>query len=85
MRSNVPAAAQGSYLDKCKAGIGRCIARCNGGNKFFVGVYEGAGGGRALSDRGVKMSRLRDASVASDDFDGAEVNGSQTIRPLCGA
>ena len=46
VRSNVPAAAQASYLGKCKAEIGKCIARCNGGDKFFVGVYEGAGGGQ---------------------------------------
>lgn len=46
VRTNVPAASQATYIGKCRAEVGRCIARCKGGNKFFVGVYEGAGGGQ---------------------------------------
>ena len=45
------AAGQGpqaaSYAAKCNAEISRCVARCKGGNKVFIGVYEGAGGGQS--------------------------------------
>lgn len=44
------AAGQGSqaarYAAKCNAEIPQCVARCKGGNKVFVGVYEGTGGGQ---------------------------------------
>jgi hypothetical protein len=45
------AAGQGpqaaSYAAKCNAEISRCVARCKTGNKVFIGVYEGAGGGQS--------------------------------------
>jgi hypothetical protein len=45
------AAGQGaqaaSYAAKCNAEISRCVARCKAGNKVFIGVYEGAGGGQS--------------------------------------
>lgn len=45
------AAGQGaqaaSYAAKCNAEIPRCVARCKAGNKVFIGVYEGAGGGQS--------------------------------------
>jgi hypothetical protein len=44
------AAGQGSqaarYAAKCNAEIPQCIARCKAGNKVFIGVYEGTGGGQ---------------------------------------
>ncbi|MFO1109609.1 MAG: hypothetical protein U1E61_10535 [Bradyrhizobium sp.] len=45
------AAGQGpqaaAYAAKCNAEISRCVARCKGGNKVFIGVYDGPGGGQS--------------------------------------
>jgi hypothetical protein len=50
-KCRVWAAAQGpqaaSYAAKCNAEISRCVARCKAGNKVFIGVYEGSGGGQS--------------------------------------
>ena len=44
------AAGQGaqsaSYAAKCNAEISRCVARCKTGNKIFIGVASGPGGGQ---------------------------------------
>jgi hypothetical protein len=45
------AAGQGAqaakYSAKCNAEIPRCVARCKAGNKVFIGVFEGSGGGQS--------------------------------------
>ena len=35
-----------SYKGACSKEIGACKARCKQGQKFFLGVYSGAGGGQ---------------------------------------
>lgn len=35
-----------SYAAKCTREISACINRCKKGQKYFVGVYSGAGGGQ---------------------------------------
>jgi hypothetical protein len=39
-------AQAGSYATACAREVSACISRCKGGNKVFVGVYKGAGGGQ---------------------------------------
>lgn len=34
------------YAAKCSSEVKACIARCKAGNKVFIGVYSGAGGGQ---------------------------------------
>ena len=34
------------YAAKCSSEVKACIVRCKAGNKVFVGVYSGAGGGQ---------------------------------------
>jgi hypothetical protein len=46
VRENVPAAHQAKYSGRCSAEVKACITRCNGGNKIFIGVYDGPGGGQ---------------------------------------
>ena len=35
-----------SYSAACGREVSACISRCKGGNKVFVGVFKGAGGGQ---------------------------------------
>jgi hypothetical protein len=35
-----------SYAGACAREVSACINRCTGGNKVFIGVFKGAGGGQ---------------------------------------
>jgi len=39
-------AQAGSYAAKCTREISACISRCKKGQKYFIGVYAGSGGGQ---------------------------------------
>jgi hypothetical protein len=40
-------AEAGKYAARCSSEARACINRCKAGNKVFIGVYSGAGGGQS--------------------------------------
>jgi hypothetical protein len=52
--ANGQGAQAASYRSACAGEVGRCISRCKQGQKFFVGVSNGPGGGQQYPIDGCK-------------------------------